>query len=581
MRIPLRKYFRLLLKYLRPLWRMVLLLSCVLALNIALDLLGPQVLARFIDGTQAGHPTGELSWLAVTFLCMTLAGQVLAIAATYLSEKIGWRACNELRSDLTEHCLRLPMDFHKDHAASEIIERLDGDVTALANFFSQFSILVLSNIVLLAGIVCAGYLRDWRIGIALAIYSSLMFVTYLRLRNGASPYWLRVRQVTGQFYGFLGERLAGLEDIRANGAEPYIMRTFYSLIRKRMGSELVATRSSALLQTASLTFFAAGMTLAFGVGGYLYTTGAVTLGTAYLLFQYAEQLRRPIQQISDQVQDLQQANASIERITALLDLQQEPQGDREQVLSAGPIAVTFTGITFGYVSDCPVLRGISFDLRQGEILGLLGRTGSGKTTITRLLARLYNADAGTIYLDGRDIRTFSVADLRRRIGLISQDVQLFAGTLRDNLTLFDRTISDREVLDGLRELGLLSWYESLPDGLDTQIASGTSGLSAGEAQLLAFARIYLKDPGLIILDEASSRLDPATEARIEGAVDKLLKGRTAIIVAHRLATVQRADTILILNDGLVEEYGSYAKLAEDSQSHLYRLLRVGLEEVLA
>lgn len=209
------------------------------------------------------------------------------------------------------------------------------------------------------------------------------------------------------------------------------------------------------------------------------------------------------------------------------------------------------------------------------MLGLLGRTGSGKSTIARLLFRLYDPSEGEIVLSGVDVRRVRLAELHAAVGMMTQQVQLFQGTVRDNLTLFTPNISDDRILHVFGEVGLADWFAALPDGLDGHLSSGNAGLSAGEAQLLAFARVFLHSPQLVVLDEASSRLDPATERLVEQAVDRLLEGRTAIIIAHRLATVQRADRILILDDGRVIEHGRREELATDPNSRLYHLLRTG------
>jgi ATP-binding cassette subfamily B protein len=227
-----------------------------------------------------------------------------------------------------------------------------------------------------------------------------------------------------------------------------------------------------------------------------------------------------------------------------------------------------------------VLHDISFQLQPGSVLGLLGRTGSGKTTLTRLLFRLYDPANGSISIDQQDIRGLDLQNLRRQIGIVTQEVQLFRASVRDNLTFFDGSITDTQILTALEELELGGWLRGLPNGLDTLLAAGGHSLSAGEAQLLAFARIFLRSPGLIILDEASSRLDPATEARIEQAIDRLLRGRTAIIVAHRLGTVMRSDQILILEDGQIAEFGPRLRLMENPEAKFSRLLKTGLEEVL-
>ncbi|HUS15700.1 MAG TPA: ABC transporter ATP-binding protein, partial [Chloroflexia bacterium] len=224
---------------------------------------------------------------------------------------------------------------------------------------------------------------------------------------------------------------------------------------------------------------------------------------------------------------------------------------------------------------------LSFALPAGAVRGVLGRTGSGKTTLTRLLFRLYDPHAGTLRLGGVDLRDTCLTDLRARVGIVTQEIHLFHASVRDNLTFFDRGIADARILAVLQDLGLGGWYEALPHGLDTKLAPGGSGLSAGQAQLVAFARVFLKDPGLVILDEASSRLDPATEAQVEHAVDRLLAGRTGIVIAHRLGTVERADCILILDEGRIVEYGPRGALAADPRSRFSRLLQTGLEEVLA
>jgi ATP-binding cassette subfamily B protein len=249
---------------------------------------------------------------------------------------------------------------------------------------------------------------------------------------------------------------------------------------------------------------------------------------------------------------------------------------------ATPLPVRFDHVTFAYrAGEEPVLHDVDFTLPAGQVMGLLGRTGSGKTTISRLLSRLYDTTEGSVRLDGVDVRDLPLAALRRRVGVVTQDVQLFQATVRDNLTFFDPRVADSRILTVIEEMDLLSWLARLPEGLDTRLEAGGGGLSAGEAQLLAFIRVFLRDPGLVILDEPSSRLDLATERLIEHGVQALLRGRTAIIIAHRLATVRRADRILTLGDGRVLEYGPRADLERAPDSQYARLLRVGLEEALA
>jgi ABC-type multidrug transport system fused ATPase/permease subunit len=292
-------------------------------------------------------------------------------------------------------------------------------------------------------------------------------------------------------------------------------------------------------------------------------------------------------QISREIQNLQKAAAGIERVESLMGIRSKIRDDGQASVPSGPLSVEFRNVSFGYRSDEPVLKEISFQLAPGKALGLLGRTGSGKTTLTRLLFRLYDPTSGGIYLNGEDcdepvaLTDLSIEGLRQGIGLVTQDVQLFRASVRDNLTLFDHSISDERIMEVINELELSDWLDRMPKGLDTELASEGTNLSAGEAQLLAFTRIFLKDPGLVVLDEASSRLDPATEHLIERAVDRLLRNRTGIIIAHRLGTVERADAIVILENGELVEYGARTSLVANPASRFSALLRTGLQDVLA
>jgi ATP-binding cassette subfamily B protein len=625
-----RQYARFLRHYLRPHRALVSALGVALSVSIGLQLLNPQILRVFIDTARAGGASSVLTRLALTFIGVAVVQQLTGVLVVYITENLGWATTNTLRLELAAHCLGLDMSFHAAHTPGEMIERIDGDVMALSNFFSQFILQVFGNLLLVVGILIVLTGVNWLVSLSLGTFVLLTMIVLLRLANISVPAWEAERQASAGLFGFLEERLAGTEDIRSNHAAAYVLDRFYRLTRDLMRKTIRAGLKLNILLNTTWVLFAVGNAVALVVSATLYASQAITLGTVYMIMYYTNMLTWPLERITQQMQDLQKAGASLVRIMNLEAISGRIPGEENFALPArpqlqpGPLAVEFANVTFGYddsaavlprvppLSDAQglatagadghltppssagepaiveketVLRDVSFRIAPGRVLGLLGRTGSGKTTLTRLLFRLYDPDQGSIGLgeEGcpQDIRQLSIQELRHRVGMVTQNIQLFHASIRENLTFFDAGISDERILEAIRDLGLWEWYVTLPKGLDTELESGGAGLSAGEAQMLAFTRIFLRDPGLVILDEATSRLDPATEYLIEQAVDKLVRDRTAIIVAHRLGTVQRADDILILEDGQVREYGERAHLVRHPDSRFAQLLQTGLQEVLA
>lgn len=575
----LNRYWQLLACYLRPQWQRMVLLALILCVTIGVQVVTPLVASRFIDQATSGGDLHDLIVLALLTIALALAGQGLAVTETYIAENVSWAATNALRTDLVAHLLRLDATFHTAHTPGELIERVDGDVATLARFFSRFVVYVLGNGVLLLGVLGLLYHVDWRVGLGMSTFVVLALVAMLRIRAVATPAFAAERQASADFYGFLGEYLLGLQDIRSSGAGAFVLRRCVEVMR----SWLAVTRKAQMwgysMTAASLGLFGLGTAVAFALSALLFKAGTLTIGTVYLIFQCTEMLSQPTEQIRHEVQDLQQADASIGRIEALLSSVPRVVDGKGIALPPGPLAVELDGISFGYAQDTPVLRDVSILLAPGRVLGVVGRTGSGKTTLTRLLLRFYDPLAGVVRLGGVDLREVRLAAVRTRIGLVTQEVHLFHASVRDNLTLFDDTVPVERIGAALDAVGLADWLRQLPRGLDTHLGSGGTELSAGQAQVLACARILLRDPDLVILDEPSSRLDPATDRLVHAALGRLLEGRTGVIVAHRLATLAYADDILVLEDGRVCEYGERLALAADPASRFAELLRLETEEV--
>jgi len=594
MKVPIRQYYNLLSTYLRSQWRWVAVLAMLILVTIGLKLANPQILRVFIDTAMEGGERTVLIRSALLFFGIAILTQALSVAATYVGETVAWTATNSLRLDLLDHALHLDATFHKDHSPGQMIERIDGDVATLSNFFSRFVIDVVGNGILVLGILGLLFREDWRIGLPIFAFAIITLFLLIWIRKLAVPYWTQYRKLSAEFFGFLGEHISGREDIRANGAVTYVMRKFYDFVQRMFPVRLRSSLGGYAMWMANIGLFAFGHAIAFGVGATLWRASVITIGTVYLVFHYTELLRGPISEIRTQITDLQRAEAGIRRIRTLLNTKSQLANEGALHLPSGPLSVSFHDVSFAYEAArtpqdeeervpemVPALHNIGFDLAPGTVLGLLGRTGSGKTTLARLLVRLYDPQHGGVHVGGKLVESVQIADLRRAVRKVPQEVQLFRATIRDNVRLFDPSVTDTQVLDALDQLGIREWVLGLPDGLDTMLAADGGGLSAGQGQLIALGRAFLADPGLVILDEASSRLDPATEGLLEIAVDRLLKNRTAIIIAHRLSTVERADQIMILDDGRIAEFGSRTDLAADPTSRLSRLLQAGMEEVLA
>ena len=575
MRISPREYWRLLAVYLKPQWKLVGLLAVLLLTATGLQLASPLILRRFIDRALEGTALNTLLLIAGLYIGFAILLQVIKLFETWAAEFVGWTATNNLRADLALHVLGLDLSFHNAHTPGNLIERVDGDVFTLGNFFSRFIINILGNLLLLIGVIVLLARIDWRIALTVATFAGITIAVLMIFGRYTSRRFAAAREASAELMGFLEERIGGTEDIRASGATAYAMRRNHEYARAHYQRHKSAMILGQMSWSTSNLLTVIGIALALGVAATLYRDGSITIGAVFAVFQFTQVLNQPVEELSRQLRDFQQATASIGRIRELQSIRPTITDGRGAKLPAGPLAVEFDGVTFGYGPDEPTLHDVSFRIEPHQVLGIVGRTGSGKSTLTRLLFRLYDPGQGAIRLGDTDLRELRLADIRTRIALVTQEIQLFHATVRDNLTLFDRAIPDARIEEALVRLGLHEWRAGLDDGLDTMLASGGGGVSAGEAQLLAFARVFLRNPDVVILDEASSRLDPATEATLERAIDTLFAGRTAIVIAHRLATIERVGQVLVMADGQVVEHGDRESLAADPGSRFAEMLRSG------
>jgi ABC-type multidrug transport system fused ATPase/permease subunit len=569
--------------YLRPHRPRLALLAVLFLAGVGLLLVNPLLAKTFIDQASAGAPFDRLVHIAGAFLAVALLTQIATVAEVYVAEDLGWRTTNALRVDLTAHVLALDDRFHADHGAGELLERIDGDVAAIAGFFARFVVHVLGSGLFLLGVLALLWREDWRIGGLLTAFA-LVSLTYLtRAGDFVGRRSRQSRVVNADLSAYLEERLSALPDIKANGGDDATMRGLHERLAARFRTDRSALLAASLFSGTANAALVAATIASLATAAWLQQSGAITVGGVYLVFRYTGMLRMPLERLSRHMNSFQRAMGGIVRVRELMAIEPRITDGAGGALPAGPLAVELDAVDFAY-DDEPVLRQVSFGVEPGHVLGVVGRTGSGKTTMARLAFRLYDVDRGAVRVGGVDVRDLRVDDLRAHIGLVTQDVQIFAGTLRDNLRLFDPDIGDDRLLAVFASLDLDDWLADLPDGLDTLLGPATlgptaRGLSAGEAQLIALARVFLEDPGVVVLDEASSRLDPHTEALLEHAIDRLLADRTGIVIAHRLGTIERADEVLVLDGGRVVEHGDRAALATDPTSRFAELLRTGLAEL--
>ena len=575
-----REYGRLFNRYLAPQRSTAALMAVSLLTSIFLQLAGPRLVRAFVDAAASGAPVTTLYRLAMSFLAVSLFTQMLKVAAEYWSERVAWTASNALRLDLVRHLLALDAGFHKAHTPGELIERVDGDATALAGFFSSFTVRIVGSLLLLLGVLASLFVESPMVAATFAVFAVLAAALLGWVRRFAVPALRESREHSASFYGYLGEVIGAGEDLRTSGAIPYALSRFHRLLRAWLPVDLRAEALGNLVWIAALIVFALADALAYALGGSLYRHDVLSLGTVYMVVTYAALVAQPLETLRTELQHMQRADAGIMRVTQLLAVRSRlPDGTTH--LPPGPLSIELRSVSFHYDSDgnaADVLRDVSFRLAPGRRLGILGRSGSGKTTVARLLTRMYDPQQGVVRVGEVDLREANLRSVRSRVALVNQDVQLLQASVRENIALFQTGVPDERLVEALEELALGPWLRRLPRGLDTPVSQ--AGLSGGEAQLLALARLLLRDPGLVVLDEASSRLDPSTEEMLGLAIERLLLGRTVIIIAHRLATVERMDDLLILEGGRVVEHGARPRLAASPASRFHRLRQAGLQEVL-
>ena len=487
---------------------------------------------------------------------------------SYNIQSVGQRLTARIRNDLFSHSMSLSLRFHDKMPVGKLLTRLTSDVDALSEVFGSGAVGVLADFVSLIVISITMILIEWRLGLLLLIVQLpvTLFILWLQKRYRKQNY--KVREELSQLNANFQENLQGLEVVQMfrrqslNGQN--FLNTGINYKNAVNGTIFYDSSISAFIEWVSL----AAVALIISLGGYMVTAGAMGLGTLTTFILYSQRLFEPLRQLAERFTQIQGGLTAVERISELLekkvdiyDQQNYDDGSQELTNSIKPTLgeVLFENVSFFYRKDEPIINNLSFKIRPGEHVALVGPTGSGKTTLIRLLCRLYEPQKGNIFIDGQNIKNIPIQSLRKKLGVVLQDTFLFSGNVADNLRL-DSAIDNEQLKDICNELGLDNLLRKLPNGLDTYIRERGGNLSSGERQLLSIARVAIRDPKVLIMDEATAFMDPSTEATLQRDLDRLLEKRTALVIAHRLATIEASDRILVMKKGRLIEEGTHDEL---------------------
>lgn len=578
---PLRTYlmsFPLLrlLAFARPYrWRLAG-LGFITALATGADLAGPLIVGYAVDyglGTKKGHgPNLNVIYLSVAlYLLAASASWVFGYIQTYGLGWVGQHVILDLRNTLFGHLQSLSLQYFSEQKAGWIISRLTNDIENFTNLLNDGVQNLIKNSLTLLGVFIAIFILDWKLALATMTISPIMVVATAYYRVNSMRAFRRAREAIAEIAAFLQENISGMRVVQAFTRERRAFEEFDGRNHAYRRANVRTTQLSSIYFPGVEFLGAVALAVVLLYGGFRVVDGAMTIGHLVAFIGLVNMFFQPIQQLSQLYSDLQSTMASLEKVFSVLDTEPD-RADHPNARKLKHIEgeIEFDHVSFSYDNGDPVLEDVSFRIEPGETLAIVGETGAGKSTIVKLLSRLYDPTSGKVLVDGKDLRGIRGSSLRSRMGVVLQDTFLFTGTIEENIRYGRPGATHEEIVAAAKVVGADDFIQGFPEGYRTQVRERGGRLSVGERQLIAFARALLAEPRILVLDEATSSVDLATETRIEKALQKLLAGRTSVVIAHRLSTVRRADRILVVSDGRVVEQGSHEELL--SKPSAYRRL---------
>ncbi len=564
---------RRLLPYFKPYWRKITVAACLLIFSTALSLFGPLLLRHAIDiDIKTGSVYG-LARTAIIYLVLQLTIFLIGYFQRIQLAMVGERATADIKESLYRHTLNLPMGFFDKNPVGRLITRVESDTEALKNLFTTSTVVLAQDFVLLVGMSVVMGLVNYKLYLMILVLLPPFVFAFFWFQKRIRPIYRKIRKKVAEINNFINESLKGLPVIQAFYQQSNFAQKIDRLNKDKYDQEVVAMKLWYRIWFLVDLGEVLGLVLVLGFGGFWALRGWITIGTLVLFASYITRLFMPLRGLSDQLNVMQRAFASAERIFGLFDTTPEEEvaaGSLPVTLSSG---IEFSNINFAYEGREVVLKDISLRIVRGEKVALVGETGGGKTSIVSLLLKFYTPQEGTILIDGTDLATIPRHDLRRQVGFVPQDVILFPGSVMDNLRLFDDTVTETAVYSAANRAKIHDRILAFPQGYETNLVEQGINLSLGERQLLAFARALVLNPKILILDEATSSVDPHTERLIQDGLKELLKGRTGIIIAHRLATIQMVDRIIVVHKGRIIEEGNHRELLR-KRGYYHRLYRL-------
>ncbi len=557
---------RRLLEYLVPYRRRVVLVSIAVILGIAADLMIPYLLSEVVnqlsgDGDLSDR-TGIINLLGVTAVVVLMVRFLSNWAETYLTSWLGNRVVYDLRDVMFRHLQKLSVSYTDRRGVGAVMTRIQNDVSVINELFSDGVVGLAANLLVLLAIIVVMLVINWQLALLAFIVLPIMIGVVSVWRRYSVDAYRSTRRTIGAVNGDLAESIDGVRVVQAFGQETGKHRQFDGLNRANLIANIDAARLGAVLLPIAITVGSIATVLVLYAGGRFVFDLSLSVGDLIFFVALVDRFFQPIRELSQQYTLLQAGMAAGERIFDLLDSEPEVE-DRPDAKELPRIEghVQFEGVTFGYSrSGEEILHGIDLDVQPGRMLALVGETGAGKSTIISLMLRFADVWDGRVSVDGYDVRDITQASLRRQCGVVLQDAFLFPGSVRENLRFGRPEATDTEIEDAARAVGAHDFVSKLPEGYDTDLQERGGRLSAGQRQLLSFARALLADPRILVLDEATSNIDTTTEFALQVAQRRLLAGRTSVVVAHRLTTIRDADEVVVLQYGKVIERGTHDEL---------------------